>query len=53
MNKVIGFAIGNLQFAVHRELGVRVSVKEAMGQRAADAVVENDKQQSPLSTLCR
>jgi hypothetical protein len=43
LNGVISFAIRGFQFAVYRECWVWLSVKQAVGQRAADTLVENDK----------
>jgi len=51
LNGVISFAIRGLQFAVYRECWVWLSVKEAVGQRAADALVEKDKHQSCFQPL--
>ena len=51
LNGVISFAIRGLQFAVYRECWVWLSVKQAVGQRAADALVEKDKHQSCFQPL--
>lgn len=51
LNGVISFAIRGLQFAVYRECLVWLSVKQAVGQRAADALVEKDKYQSCFQPL--
>ena len=46
LNGVISFAIRGFQFAVYRECWVWLSVKEAVGQRATDTLVEKDKHHS-------
>ena len=51
LNGVISFAIRSFQFAVYRECLVWLSVKQAVGQRAADALVEKDKHQSCFQPL--
>lgn len=51
LNGVISFAICGLQFAVYRECWVWLSVKQAVSQRAADALVEKDKHQSCFQPL--
>lgn len=43
LNGIISSAIRGLQFAVYRECWVWLSVKQAVGQRATDTLVEKDK----------
>jgi len=43
LNGVIRFAIRGLEFTVYGECWVWLSVKQAVGQRATDTLVEKDK----------
>ena len=51
LNGVISSPIRSLKFAVYRECWVWLSVKEAVGQRATDPLVEKHKHQRHFEPL--